>query len=238
MCSTNTNTHFNKLGAGYADEWHTRFTSDSLCWQCFTCQSKQRTRKMRMLAANTITPTHLSIANIPVLGGPSKITPGGILHPFFVYASGCFKKSTQPQSIPAWLHLILLHHERKCPYSESFEFVLYFWQTLKDCPVLPWVPFQFLHDDSKRTGQQRVRGKMRLCNKSVNPLATSCEGSTITSTLCLVSWVNKSGSLGRASRATQLLSMSTPSSCVLSLKNITFSMRSAWWGEESPNSKD
>jgi hypothetical protein len=80
--------------------------------------------------------------------------------------------------------------------------------------------------DRKKRPPNNTAGKMRLWTSSPIPLA-SWAGSTVTSTLCWVSCVNKSGSLGKASMATRTPLTSTPNNCVPSLLKVTFSMRSA-----------
>mmetsp|Transcript_13153 Transcript_13153/g.19928 ORF Transcript_13153/g.19928 Transcript_13153/m.19928 type:complete len:261 (-) Transcript_13153:64-846(-) len=159
----------------------------------------------------------------PVPGGPSKITPRGIWHPFLVYASGCFKKSTTSSSSifapsqPAtsskftpvsgiiWICALLL------PNAIG--------------PPPPPPPRLLLLRDRKNNPANMATGMNNDPRRSAIP-DDSCSGRTVTSTLCSVSSVRSDGSFGRASILILVPALSTPSSCVPSGLKVTFSISS------------
>mmetsp|Transcript_34250 Transcript_34250/g.82470 ORF Transcript_34250/g.82470 Transcript_34250/m.82470 type:complete len:227 (-) Transcript_34250:472-1152(-) len=172
--------------------------------------------------------TALARRVLPVPGGPSRMTPRGIRQPFFVYDSGCFKKSTTSASS----NLAPSHpatSSNVTPVSGTI------WISALDFPnpmgppgpppIPPIPPAPPPRRLKKKRPANNAAGKIKLCASSPNPLA-SCWGRTVTSTLCAVSCVRRSGSLGNDSILRRVPSTSTPNNCVPSALKVTFSILS------------
>mmetsp|Transcript_2772 Transcript_2772/g.5145 ORF Transcript_2772/g.5145 Transcript_2772/m.5145 type:complete len:282 (-) Transcript_2772:168-1013(-) len=177
--------------------------------------------------------TALARRVLPVPGGPSKITPLGILHPFLAYASGCFKKSTTsansnfapshpatsskdtPVSGTIWISALDLPIPMGLPGPP-----------MPPIPPIPPPPASPPRRERKNRPAKRAAGRMRDWARSPRPPAASLAGSTVTSTLCEVNCVKRSGSLGRASSLRRAPSVSTPKSWVPSAEKVTFSILS------------
>mmetsp|Transcript_21046 Transcript_21046/g.31769 ORF Transcript_21046/g.31769 Transcript_21046/m.31769 type:complete len:203 (+) Transcript_21046:1754-2362(+) len=169
--------------------------------------------EMEMKGTPASPATALAKRVLPVPGGPSRITPRGIRHPFLVYASGCFRKSTTSAS-SSFAPSQPATSSKVTPVSGTI------WSSALDLPKPigpppippigpPMPPPAFLL--RKKRPANKIAGNINDCAKSPSPLA-SCVGNTVTSTLCLVSWFKRSGSFGRLSILRRSPSTSTPKS--------------------------
>mmetsp|Transcript_17090 Transcript_17090/g.21307 ORF Transcript_17090/g.21307 Transcript_17090/m.21307 type:complete len:237 (-) Transcript_17090:257-967(-) len=167
---------------------------------------------------------------LPVPGGPSKITPRGIRHPFFVYASGCFKKSTTSAnsafapSQPATSSNVTPVSGIICISAFALPKPIGFPGPPPIPPPIPPAPPD--RRERKNKPANNIAGKINDWASSPSPFAASFVGKTVTSTLCVVNEVNNSGSFGSASIFILTPSVSTPSSFVPSALNVTFSILS------------
>mmetsp|Transcript_34735 Transcript_34735/g.79269 ORF Transcript_34735/g.79269 Transcript_34735/m.79269 type:complete len:367 (-) Transcript_34735:165-1265(-) len=171
--------------------------------------------------------TALARRVLPVPGGPSRITPLGILQPFLEYTSGCFRKSTTSTS-----SALAPSHPATSSKLTPVSGIIWISALLFPIPMgLPGPPMPPgmpppLRRLRKNRPAKSAAGRMRLCARSPRPPAASLLGRTVTSTLCVVSCVRRSGSLGSASSLILVPSVSTPRSWVPSAEKVTFSILS------------
>ena len=124
--------------------------------------------------------------NSPVPGGPSKITPRGILHPFFEYTSGCFRKSTISTS-----SILAPSHPATSSKLTPVSGIIWIWAL--DLPIamgfpgpppIPPMPAPPpARRERKKSPAKRAAGRIRDWARSPRPPAASFAGRTVTSTL-------------------------------------------------------
>mmetsp|Transcript_29371 Transcript_29371/g.85409 ORF Transcript_29371/g.85409 Transcript_29371/m.85409 type:complete len:294 (-) Transcript_29371:21-902(-) len=183
--------------------------------------------EMEMKGTPASPATALARRVLPVPGGPSRMTPRGMRHPLAEYTSGCLRKSTTstssslapshpatsskvtPVSGTIWISVLALPKPMGLPG-----------------PPPPGMPPPPALRERKKSPAKRTAGRTKDWASSPRPEASEA-GRTVTSTLWPVRLVRRSGSLGRASMAMRVPSVSTPSSFVPSAEKVTFSTRSA-----------
>mmetsp|Transcript_12107 Transcript_12107/g.30585 ORF Transcript_12107/g.30585 Transcript_12107/m.30585 type:complete len:544 (+) Transcript_12107:169-1800(+) len=164
---------------------------------------------------------------LPVPGGPSRMTPRGILAPSWVKRSGSFRNwTTSSSSSLAWGQpATSLKVVPVCGVIMTFAFALPtpMGPPGPNPPGPPGKPPPAPPPRvSRKSPPNRIAGKIRLCKNA--PAPESCAaGSTVTSTLCSVSVRISSGSLGSASSRNLFPSTSTARIRSPSAENVTFS---------------